>query len=113
MDGACCVCYDPSHSFTSTKNVTRGEMRRIGRICRKRHDTGTDAVCCLSDIASSTFADNHPLLEAENMKTSASYTDALEKIFPLAGINRFISLIPCPHPGPLLVLLIVRPSRGQ
>jgi len=82
-------------------------------VCRKRQDTYTGAVCCLSDKASSTFADNRPLLAAENMKTSASYTYALEKIFPLAGINRFISLIPCPHPGPLLVLLIVRPSRGQ
>jgi len=38
---AFCVCNDPSHSFTSAKNVTRGEIRRIGRICEKRHDTET------------------------------------------------------------------------
>jgi hypothetical protein len=59
------------------------------------------------------FRKSRPPLAAEHMKTSASYTDALEKIFPLAGINRFISLIPSPHSRPLLVLLIVRPSRGQ
>ena len=67
MDRAFCVFNDPAHSLTSTKKVTRGEMRWVGRICRKGQDTDTGAVLCLSGMASSTFADNHPLLAAENM----------------------------------------------
>jgi hypothetical protein len=50
------------------------------------------------------------------MKTSTSYTYALEKIFPLAGINRFISLNlrpPLHHtPWPLVGIVNCEAKQG-
>jgi hypothetical protein len=64
-------------------------------------------------MASSTTAENRPILAVENMKTSASFTEALEKIFPLAGINRFISLIPStPSLSPLVGIVNCEAKQG-
>jgi hypothetical protein len=82
-------------------------MRGIVEDMSKRHDMKIGALCCcLPDVASSAFAENRPRLAAEHMKTSTSSTDARQKIFPPAGTNRFISLIPPPTPPKLLSPLV-------